>query len=263
MIEGERRNGYFDRKKVLIQTTNEMSQLRVEDIAEKIEPFLPRKRPSRRELERYHINDEWFANPKHVNTGHHDKGHLRRVHILGSATLNLSEEREGISVESIPVSLSALTHDLLRDADFGVFEGQRAHAHRAADWIRENWRLLDPNLSPETVEKIAFLNHEHSEKWPTAGPLENELTVVMIADRLDLTRGPAVRSPLIPPIAKSFSRAVFTLRAARWMNYDWAEDLVPVAYALVRESRRDFAAYQRDPDKESLDAAQRLGIIID
>lgn len=136
--------------------------------------------PSVHDLAEHKIPPHWFL-PRSEANGDHTADHLARV-LVWTELLRRVQEQCGWSVDGRVTSLSAVTHDIMRQTDLKDPE----HGLRAAQWIEDN---LAGRVSPDVLRQAMYVNTYHAlpdEHIPVHPP---ELVLVMEADALDRARG--------------------------------------------------------------------------
>ncbi|MDP3941120.1 MAG: hypothetical protein Q8Q49_02295 [bacterium] len=243
-----------------------------DEVGRELAPFLPEKRPSRQTLEEYRTQEWYFHNPKQIHANRHGTGHHGRDLVLAGLDMGKLEESEGIRVNEDVVYRATSVHDTQREDDIELLRGQVSHAERGAQFVRDSWRHFDPEMTQETLEGICYLVGRHSDRRePRESPWKNEMGVMLRADWLDLTRGMGfeievgqneVAERLLEISERASGRVAAELARHHVKPYPWALDLVSAARALSIESRRDRYAYQKDQFGASLNAAERLGLLV-
>ncbi|MEN9407491.1 MAG: hypothetical protein RLZZ455_707 [Candidatus Parcubacteria bacterium] len=234
--------------------------------------------PSRAVLERYRQKSEWFetySNREHAKSKVHGSGHHARVLVWSAHLASQLPETIQESLNTEALYWAASIHDLGRTSNYELNElrkfphHQKPHEERGEKWARDNWQLLDPNLSQETVEMIAVLvrNHgEHGEKM-SSNPIEQQ--ILIYADILEIKRAlkgvPESIRRHAPAGLKTPPNPLAALSRAIVRNRTRSEDvtaLLPTARQFVRQSHR-HPVYAADPYTAVFDVAQHLQLIGD
>lgn len=243
-------------------------------------------RPSRAELEKYRPEREWFTNP---DLPHHGIRHTTEVLVWSEVLMNSLPEQVQAKIDKEAVRWAAVLHDSKRISDFEDPPKMLKHGNRAAQWVREEFAQLHPELSAETVERIAILCEKHTkttadkriEKADTRSlnelsQDEIELLIIRDADTLGMVRRYYSRKPESPKttlFAKTLSLARYVHRRIPVLKVgsidanlrmQQTRSLYQVADDLARKSRQDVAVdaqYKNDQFGAVMEAAERLKII--
>ncbi|MDP3941463.1 MAG: HD domain-containing protein [bacterium] len=233
--------------------------------------------PSRAELERYRQKPEWYethSNQEHAKSKVHGSGHHARTLVWTGYQANLLPADEQAKINKEALFWAATTHDLGRTGNFELRElrnfphHQKAHEERGGEWIRNNWQLLDPNLSPETVEMIAYLVGHHGDHGEKMAGAPTELRLLIGADHLEGTRVIRGVDPMrrhlparLRPFFKPMSNALRNVIRNRTDSEEVVK-LLPIARQFAAKSHQ-HPNYETYPYTAVFDVAQKMQLIGD